>query len=179
MIDEATAAGQLVPGQTVVELTSGNTSTGRHRLRRVPSVRGRHVAGTRRAGDHDAGPRGPRCWSTRHRAARATCRATIWPGWRRVAAALTVERRRSGPTSSSSAATPGHEDGPVRSCGANRRGHRRLLRVRRHGGAGRRGPGPQGAPARHCLLRGDPSRPDHRIQGGGYSMPELPLLDRN
>jgi cysteine synthase len=23
----------------------------------------------------------------------------------------------------------------------------------------------------------DPSRPDHRIQGGGYSMPELPLLD--
>ena len=28
MIEEATAAGQLVPGQTVVELTSGNTGTG-------------------------------------------------------------------------------------------------------------------------------------------------------
>jgi cysteine synthase A len=46
MIEEAEAAGTLKPGQTVVELTSGNTGTGPYRLRGERlSVRGCDVEG--------------------------------------------------------------------------------------------------------------------------------------
>ncbi len=184
MIEDATAEGRLDPGQTVVELTSGNTGTG---LAIVCAVTGHPFVAVMSRGNSDE-----RAAMMRALGAEVVL-VDQAPGAERghvsgedlarveeTAAALAAERgafradqfRLLGNTRA-------HEDGTGEELwrqsggdidafcefigtGGTLAGVARALKAHR--------------PAIACYAV-DPSRPDHRIQGGGYSMPELPLLD--
>jgi cysteine synthase A len=183
MVEDATADGRLGPGQTVVELTSGNTGTG---LAIVCAVTGHPFVAVMSRGNSDE-----RAAMMRALGAEVVL-VDQAPGAERghvsgddlarveeMAAALTIER---GAFRADQFRLEGnaraHEDGTGQELwqqsggdidafcefigtGGTLAGVARALKGHR--------------PEIACYAV-DPSRPDHRIQGGGYSMPALPLL---
>jgi len=184
MLDEAAADGRLVPGQTVVELTSGNTGTG---LAIVCAVRGHPFVAVMSRGNSDERAAMMQALGAEvvlvdqaPGAARGHVSGDDLARVEEVAAALTVERQafRADQFQLGGNARA-HEDGTGEELwrqsggaidafcefvgtGGTLAGVARALKA--HG------------PGIACYAV-DPSQPDHRIQGGGYSMPELPLLD--
>jgi cysteine synthase A len=184
MIEEATADGRLGPGQTVVELTSGNTGTG---LAVVCAVIGHPFVAVMSRGNSDE-----RVTMMRALGAEVVLvdqNPGSAPGHvsgedlarvEEVAAALTVERR-------AFRADQFLLHGNVR---AHQDGTGEELWDQSGGaidafcdfvGTGGTLAGVARALKRHrsaiACYAVDPSRPAHRIQGGGYSRPDLPLLD--
>jgi len=184
MIEDAGAAGRLRPGQPVVELTSGNTGTG---LAIVCAVTGHPFVAVMSRGNSDE-----RAAMMQALGAEVVL-VDQAPGAERghvsgddlarveeVAAALALER-------GAFRADQFHLEGNAR---AHEDGTGQELWEQSGGeidafcefvgtggtlaGVARALKGHRASIACYAV---DPSQPEHRIQGGGYSMPELPLLD--
>ena len=184
MIEDATADGRLRPGQAVVELTSGNTGTG---LAIVCAVTGHPFVAVMSRGNSDE----------RSAMMQALGAEVVLvdqaPGAERghvsgddlarveeVAAALTVERQAFRADQFQLAGNArAHEDGTGEELWQQSGGE--IDAFCEFVGTGGTLAGVARALKRHrpdiACYAVDPSRPDHRIQGGGYSMPALPLLD--
>ena len=183
MIEDAGAAGRLRPGQPVVELTSGNTGTG---LAIVCAVTGHPFVAVMSRGNSDE-----RAAMMQALGAEVVL-VDQAPGAERghvsgddlarveeVAAALALER-------GAFRADQFHLEGNAR---AHEDGTGQELWEQSGGeidafcefvgtggtlaGVARALKGHRASIACYAV---DPSQPEHRIQGGGYSMPELPLL---
>ena len=194
IVDDATAAGELQPGQPVVELTSGNTGTGlaivcavrghpfvavmsegnsRERARMMRALGAEVVlvpqAGGSRTGPGDRGGPGPRggARAGAHGRARRVPRRPV-----RAASASLAHERHTGPELWSQAGGRLDAFCDFVGTGGTYAGVTAALKARR--------------PAIRCyvvepegsaVLAGQGVRdPNHRIQGGGYAMADLPLL---
>ena len=195
ILDEAVASGELAPGQPVVELTSGNTGTGlaivcavrghpfvavmsegnsRERARMMRALGAEVVLVPQAGGSRPGQVSGEDLALVEERARRLTDERSAFRAdqFRRAGARLAHERH----TGPELWAQAGGEIGAF--CefvgtGGTYAGIATALKARR--------------PAIRCyvvepegsaVLAGRMlTNPNHRIQGGGYAMPELPLLD--
>jgi len=184
MIQDATVDGRLQPGQTVVELTSGNTGTG---LAIVCAVTGHPFVAVMSRGNSDERAAMMRALGAEvvlvdqaAGAERGHVSGDDLARVEEVAAALTVER---GAFRADQFHLEGnaraHDDGTGEELWRQSGGE--IDAFCEFVGTGGTLAGVARALKRHrpgiACYAVDPSRPDHRIQGGGYSMPALPLLD--
>ena len=195
MVDDARASGELQPGQTVIELTSGNTGTGlaivsavrghpfvavmsagnsRERARMMAAFGGEVVLVPQAPGSTPGQVSGEDLGLVEARAVELTReRAAFRANQFKLPSAAAAHERTTGPELWEQ--TGGQVDAFVEfiGSGGTYAGVTRFLKAK-DSGIRCYVLEPAGAPA---LAGGTVTNPNHRIQGGGYSMAELTHLE--
>jgi cysteine synthase A len=196
IIEDAEAEGNLRPGQTVVELTSGNTGTGlaivcavkgypfvavmskgnsAERARMMAALGAEVVLVDQAAGGKDGHVTGDDLARVEREAQRIVDeRGAFRADQFRLASARRAHELHTGPEIIAQCGGVLHAfcdfagtGGTFAGCAAALKRHDPAIRCYLIE--------PQGA----AVLDGNPlTNPHHRIQGGGYSLPDLPLIDR-